>query len=90
MRRPKKDATALSESAVVGFDHVVPLPVSDVSSRWHEFVEHAWIDRRPVGLNLLGSRPHRSARVKKWRASAASRRVETSTSITWPCWSTAR
>jgi hypothetical protein len=76
---------------VVGFDHVVGAPVGDVSRRRREFVEHAWVNRRPVGDNLHRSRAA-SYRVGEEMpcGAAASRRVETSTSITWLCWSTAR
>jgi hypothetical protein len=41
-------------------------------------------------VTSAGTVPARSARVKNRRAAARSRRADSSTSMTWPCWSIAR
>jgi hypothetical protein len=41
-------------------------------------------------VTSAGTVPARSARVKNRRAAARSRRLDSRTSMTWPCWSIAR
>ena len=37
------------ESAVISFQTVVRVPLEDVPRGWDELVDHARVDRRPVG-----------------------------------------
>jgi hypothetical protein len=78
------------ELAVVGFDPVVLVAFDVVPGCRHRFVEYAWVARCFVG-------DHRgrvtfkvaSTRWKSRVAASPSRRVDTSTPMTWRCWSTA-
>ena len=75
---------------MVGLDGVVRVLLQDVPCGWGEFVDDARVDRCPVGGDLTGASPCVKVRVKNARAAEPSRRSETRTSMTWPCWSTAR
>src|SRR4051794_18233553 len=70
------------ETSVIGFDSVVRVLLKDVSRGRGELVDHARVDRCPVGGDLDGVGPDRNARTKKARAAWASRRSQTKTSMT--------
>jgi hypothetical protein len=75
---------------VIGLDRIVGVPLDVMPSRGDQFIEHAGVDRGGVGDHLAGGHNVDSARRKNLRAVSASRRVETPTSMTCPCWSTVR
>jgi hypothetical protein len=74
------------ETAVVGLNAVVGVPIGAVPGRWQEVIEHHWVDRRPVSHDFAGLRvlvvP--MACSKNQRAAAASRWWDTNTSMTCP------
>ncbi|GAA2593232.1 hypothetical protein GCM10010399_24790 [Dactylosporangium fulvum] len=78
------------ESAVTSLDRIVGLLLGvvprgrDHSSRTSGVDRGGGDDLAECHFNVD------SAHRKNRRAAAVSRRVETSTSMTWPCWSTAR
>ncbi len=79
------------ELAVIGLDRIVGVLLNVVPRGRQQLVEHTRVDgAAAVTTSLGGIFRVCSARVKNRRAAAASRWVDTSTSITWPCWSTAR
>ena len=79
------------ELTVIGFYGVVGVLLDVVPRRGDQFVEHAGIDGAASVTTSSGvTLSVRSARVKNRRAAAASRWTVSSTSMTWPCWSTAR
>lgn len=74
------------ELAVIGL-----YPVVGYCSTWCRGNQLGGIDGSGVGNHLAGGTfSIRSALVKNRLAAAASRREDSSTSMTWPCWSTAR
>jgi hypothetical protein len=76
---------------VVGFDAVVRVPVRAVPGRRGQLVEHPGVDGGLVGDDLDGRDLGRAERPSKnRRATLASRRADTKTSMTCPNWSTAR
>ena len=71
------------------------LPARFSTTRWrsrgHQLIEHAGVDGAASVTTSLGiTLSIRSARVKNRRAARGVRRAESSTSMTCPCWSTAR
>jgi hypothetical protein len=62
------------EPSVIGFDAVVRVLLEHVPSAGGDVLDDAWVDRRPVGRDLVGVGPWVSARVKNAREAAASRR----------------
>ena len=78
------------EPALVGFDGVIGVLLSDVAYGGQQFVEHAGVGRCPVGGDVARAVPCSSARVKNRRVAVRSLFSETSTSMTCPYWSIAR
>nr|WP_207232733.1 hypothetical protein [Micromonospora kangleipakensis] len=71
------------ELAVIGLDRIVRVPLDVVPGRGDQVVEHRWVDRGGVGDDFAGRHlQHPQCRWKNRRAAAASRRAETSTSMT--------
>jgi hypothetical protein len=64
---------------------VYPRVVDEVAPAPHARVTGA----RSV-VTSTGNGPHSGARLKNARAAVPSRRAQTRTSMTWPCWSVAR
>jgi hypothetical protein len=75
---------------VISLDRVVRVSLHGMQRRGNQLVQDPRVGRGPGGGDLAGTVPLRSARVKNRRAAARSRRWDSSTSMTWPCWSIAR
>jgi len=75
---------------VVGLDPVVRVAHGDVLGGGQQLVEHPRVRPGPAVVTSAGAVTPASARVKKRRAAVLSRFGESSASMTWPNWSTAR
>jgi hypothetical protein len=74
------------EETVIGFYRVVRVPLDVVPRRRQQLIQYAGIDRAASVTTSQGiTFSVRSARVKNQRAAWASRRADTSTSMTYPC-----
>jgi hypothetical protein len=78
------------QPSVIGLDRIVRVALDGVQSGGDQPVQDPRIGRARSVVTSAGTVPARSARVKNRRAAARSRRADSSTSMTWPCWSTAR
>jgi hypothetical protein len=75
---------------VIGLDRIIRILLDVMPRRGQHLIENGGIDRRGVTTSLGLTFSVRMARVKNRRAAVASRREESSTSMTWPYWSTTR
>jgi hypothetical protein len=89
--QPTHRSEPMLESVVISLDRIVRMTLDVMPRHWDQFLEHSNIDRGGVGDDLNRGHLQRGQRPSQnLRAVAASRRAETSTSTTWPCWSIAR
>ena len=78
------------EPAVVSLDPVVRVAHGDVQSAGQHVLDDARVGGARSVVTSAGAVAPASARVKNRRAAFLSRLGDTSTSMTWPNWSTAR
>ena len=75
---------------MISFDDVVRVLLKHVPRGRHELVDDARVDRCPIASDLDRVRSESQRPGEESLAQPQSRRLLTRTSITWPCWSTAR
>jgi hypothetical protein len=72
-------------------DRVVRVLLDVMPRRRDQLIKDGGVERAASVTTSLGTTFRvRSTRTKNRRAAAASRRAESRTSMTWPCWSIAR
>jgi hypothetical protein len=77
------------QRSVICLGRVVRVLLEGMHGRGEQLVEDPRVDVRAV-VTAAGIVPACIARIKKRRAAARSRRMDSRTSTTWPCWSIAR